>query len=107
MTAPRRRVVVIGAGLGGRAPAIHLLRRVLTAAPELVGLRREQTADAFLGQFFQEPRVRQAFGAPCLLVGANPQRAPAALATLAYVALDQGVWYAAGGFRTVVEELGQ
>ena len=83
------------------------LRRVLTAAPELVGLRRGQTADAFLGQFFQEPRVRQAFGAPCLLVGANPQRAPAALATLAYVALDQGVWYAAGGFRTVVEELGQ
>ena len=83
------------------------LPRFLTAGPARVGLGRGQTADAFLGRFFEEPRVRQAFGAHSLLVGADPDRAPATLATLPYVALDQGVWYAPGGFGTVVEELGQ
>jgi phytoene desaturase len=83
------------------------LPRFLTAAPRAVGLGRGQTADAFLARFFEEPRVRQAFGAHSLLVGADPDRAPATLATLAYVALDQGVWYAPGGFGSVVEELGQ
>jgi phytoene desaturase len=83
------------------------LPRFLTAAPALVGLGRGQTADAFLARFFDEPRVRQAFSAHALLVGADPDRAPAMLATLPYVALDQGVWYAPGGFGAVVEELGQ
>jgi phytoene desaturase len=83
------------------------LPRLLTGAPALVGLGRGQTADAFLGRFFEDSRVRQAFGAHSLLVGADPDRAPASLATLPYVALDQGVWYAPGGFGTVVDELGQ
>src|SRR5207302_7005185 len=51
--------------------------------------------------------VRQALGAPRLLVGASPDHAPAVLATLSYLARDQGVWYTPGGFYTVVEELGQ
>jgi phytoene desaturase len=83
------------------------LRRTLAAAPALIGLGRTLTAAAFLGQFFEEPHIRQAFGAPSLLVGAEPDRAPATLATLPYLAIDQGVWYAAGGFHTVIEELGQ
>src|SRR5439155_160294 len=108
MGAPRRRVIVIGAGLGGLATPIHLLlQRLVASTPALVGLRRGQTAEAFLGRFFEEPRVRQALGAQILLVGARPDRASATLATLPYVALDQGVWYAAGGFHSVVEELGQ
>jgi phytoene desaturase len=89
---------------GAKEGALH---RMLAAAPALVGLGRGQTASSFLGRFFEEPRVRQAFGAQSLLVGAHPDRAPASLATLPYVALDQGVWYAPGGFHTVVEELGQ
>jgi phytoene desaturase len=94
-----------GLGAGREEPAS--LRRLLAYAPTLVGLGRDQTAAAFLGQFFEEPRIRQAFGALSLLVGAHPDRAPATLAALPYVALDQGVWYAPGGFHTVVEELGQ
>src|SRR5207302_1357481 len=126
MRVPRRRVVVIGAGLGGLATAIHLLRqdvdvtvlerqptiggraarrlargalgsapegasglgRLLAAAPAMVGLGRDQTMSGFLGRFFQEPRVRQAFGAHGLLAGANPDRAPAVLATLPYLAIE-------------------
>jgi phytoene desaturase len=83
------------------------LRRALEAAPALVGLGRGQTEEAFLGRFFDEPHVRQAFAAPSLLVGAKPERSPAALATLPYLALDQGIWYSPGGFHSVVEELGQ
>src|SRR5438034_6147148 len=71
------------------------LQRLVASTPALVGLRRGQTAEAFLGRFFEEPRVRQALGAQILLVGARPDRASATLATLPYVALDQGVWYAA------------
>jgi phytoene desaturase len=82
-------------------------RRVLAAAPAMVGLGREQTLSGFLNRFFQEPRVRQAFGAQSLLAGAHPERAPAAFATLPYLAIEQGVWYAPGGFHAVIEELGQ
>ena len=61
----------------------------------------------FLGRFFHDPHVKQAFGAQGLLAGVNPDSAPAVLATLPYFAIDQGVWYPSGGFHSVVEELGQ
>jgi len=66
-----------------------------------------RSVDGFVGGFFQEPHVRQAFGLHPLFIGGDTYRAPAAYAALAYLQIEEGVWYAEGGVHALVEELGR
>jgi phytoene desaturase len=79
----------------------------LRLLPAMLRLGAIRPLDGFIGRFFKEPHVRQAFGFHPLLVGGDPYRVPAAYAALAYLEVEQGVWYAEGGVHALVKELGR
>jgi phytoene desaturase len=77
----------------------------LTFVPRMVQLGALRTVDGFVGRFFHEPHVRQAFDFHPLFIGGAPFRVPAVYAALAYLQIASGVWYAEGGVYALVEAL--
>lgn len=57
-----------------------------------------------LGDYFQDPRLRQLFARYATYVGASPFLAPATLMLIAHVELD-GVWLVKGGIQQVARAL--
>ena len=88
----------------GRRPFLRLTD-LLLMLPALLRLGALRSVDRFVGGFFREPHVRQAFGFHPLFIGGDPFRVPAVYAALAYLQLVGGVWYADGGMHSVVEAL--
>ncbi|MBJ7598552.1 MAG: phytoene desaturase [Candidatus Nephthysia bennettiae] len=79
----------------------------LRLLPAMLRMGAVRPVDSFVGRFFKEPHVRQAFGFHPLFIGGDPFRVPAVYAALAYLQIEQGVWYAAGGVHALVQELGR
>jgi phytoene desaturase len=79
----------------------------LRLLPAMLRTGAVRSVDGFVGRFFKEPHVRQAFGFHPLFIGGDPFRVPAVYAALAYLQIDQGVWYAEGGVHALVRELGR
>ena len=92
---------ILGAG---RRPFLRATD-LLLMLPAMLRLGALRPVDRFVGAFFQEPHVRQAFGFHPLFIGGDPFRVPAVYAALAYLQLAGGVWYAEGGMHSVVEAL--
>ena len=57
-----------------------------------------------LGDYFQDPRLRQLFGRYATYVGSSPLAAPATLSLIAHVE-QEGVWIVRGGMRRVADAL--
>ncbi len=77
----------------------------LALVPTMVRLGALRSVEGFVGRFFHEPHVRQAFDFHPLFIGGAPFRVPAVYAALAYLQIAGGVWYAEGGVYAVVEAL--
>lgn len=65
-----------------------------------------QTLWGALGDYFQDPRLRQLFGRYATYVGSSPFLAPATLMLIAHVE-QTGVWIVKGGMRRVADALVQ
>ncbi len=90
--------------VAGRRPFLRLTD-FLSIVPAMVNLGALRSVEGFVARFFREPHVRQAFAFHPLFIGGDPFRVPAVYAALAYLQVEGGVWYAAGGMWSVVEAL--
>jgi phytoene desaturase len=77
----------------------------LALVPTMLRLGALRSVEGFVGRFFREPHVRQAFDFHPLFIGGAPFRVPAVYAALAYLQIEGGVWYADGGVYALVEAL--
>ncbi|MFZ0216487.1 MAG: phytoene desaturase family protein [Candidatus Dormiibacterota bacterium] len=91
--------------LGAGARPFLRLTDFLALVPRMARLDALRTVDGFVGRFFREPHVRQAFGFHPLFIGGDPFRVPAVYAALAYLQIVGGVWYADGGVHALVQAL--
>ncbi|MDQ6637046.1 MAG: phytoene desaturase family protein [Candidatus Dormibacteraeota bacterium] len=91
--------------VAGRSSFLRLAD-FLALVPAMLRLGALRSVDAFVGRFFQESHVRQAFGFHPLFIGGDPFRVPAVYAALAYLQIEQGVWYAEGGVHALIQALG-
>jgi 1-hydroxycarotenoid 3,4-desaturase len=80
-----------------RPGPVELARRVgFHRMSEMLALRPFSTMWGALGDYFQDPRLRQLFGRYATYVGSSPYLAPATLMLIAHVEC-QGVWLVKGG----------
>lgn len=75
---------------------------LLRMLPRMARLGALRSVEGFVGRYFAEPHVRQAFGFHPLFIGGDPFRVPAVYAALAHLQLLGGVWYAEGGVWSLV-----
>lgn len=73
--------------------------------PTMLRLDAIRSLSGFVGRYFQEPHVRQAFDFHSLFIGGDPSRVPAIYTALSYLQVAEGVWYADGGVHSVVTSL--
>jgi phytoene desaturase len=59
----------------------------------------------FVSRFFHHPRVREAFSFHSLFIGRDPFRVPAIYASLVYLQVLDGGWYADGGVLSLIEPI--
>ena len=85
-------------------PFLHLAD-FLEVVPGMVRLRAIGSTDSFVGRFFREPHVRQAFSFHPLFIGGDPFRVPAVYAAVAFMEIAGGVWYPEGGIHALVAVL--
>jgi phytoene desaturase len=76
---------------------------MLALLPRLLRLGALRSVAGFVGKYFCEPHIRQAFDFHPLFLGGSPFRVPAVYAALAYLQIAGGVWYAEGGVYALVE----
>jgi phytoene desaturase len=81
------------------------LRDFLEVVPAMVKLRAIGSTDRFVGRFFREPHVRQAFSFHPLFIGGDPFRVPAVYSAVAFMEMSGGVWYPDGGISALVAAL--
>jgi phytoene desaturase len=77
----------------------------LEVVPAMVRLGAIGSTDGFVGHFFKEPHVRQAFSFHPLFIGGDPFRVPAVYSAVAFMEMSGGVWYPEGGIYSLVEAL--
>lgn len=103
------------AGLAYRASRRAVLERNFTGlgsylrAPlsprELWHLLSGGRLDGYLGRFFADRRLRDAFGFQTLYLGMAPAEAPALFTLLAFLELAEGIWQPAGGMGRLGDAL--
>ncbi|WP_183511912.1 1-hydroxycarotenoid 3,4-desaturase CrtD [Methylobacterium brachythecii] len=90
---------------GERPSPLDLGRRVgLSGLGDLWRIRPFTTLWQALGDYFQDPRLRQLFGRYATYCGASPFAAPATLMLVAHVE-QAGVWYVQGGLNRLGQAL--
>jgi len=77
----------------------------LEVVPAMVRLGAVGSTDSFVGRFFKEPHVRQAFSFHPLFIGGDPFRVPAVYSAVAFMEMSGGVWYPEGGISALVTAL--
>lgn len=92
---------ILGAG---RRPFLRL-QDFMGLVPAMARLGALRSVDGFVGRFFRDPHIRQAFGFHPLYIGGDPFRVPAVYAALAYLQIAGGVWYAEGGVYALVQRM--
>ncbi len=91
--------------VAGRKPFLRLAD-FLGLVPTMLRLDAIRPLSSFVGRYFSEPHVRQAFDFHSLFIGGDPGRVPAIYTALSYLQVADGVWYADGGVASVVRSLG-
>ncbi len=76
---------------------------VTAPIPPLEGLRMVTmgTLDRYLGRFFSDRRLKDAFGFQTLYLGMSPYDSPALYALLPTIELLEGLWYPEGGMAQI------
>jgi 1-hydroxycarotenoid 3,4-desaturase len=88
-----------------RPSPVELVRRIgLSALPDLWNIKPFVTLWQALGEYFEDPRLRQLFGRYATYCGSSPFIAPATLMLVAHVE-QAGVWYVDGGMHRLVEQM--
>lgn len=88
-----------------RPTPISLARRVGFAnIGALLRTAPTKTMWSALGEYFQDPRLRQLFGRYATYTGCSPFQAPATLMLVAHVEQD-GVWLIEGGMRRLADAM--
>ncbi|MFN8620996.1 MAG: phytoene desaturase family protein [Chloroflexota bacterium] len=90
--------------VAGRKPFLGL-GEFLKLVPTMLRLDAIRSLEGFVGRYFSEPHVRQAFDFHSLFIGGDPSRVPAIYTALTYLQVAEGVWYADGGVHSVVRSL--
>jgi len=85
----------------------HLGDYVRSPIPPLEGLRMVTLGklDRYLGRFFQDRRLRDAFGFQTLYLGMSPFDSPALYALLPAIEILEGLWYPEGGMARIPEAI--
>ena len=96
-----RRIYEEGILAAGGRPFLHR-RDLAPLVPSMLQLGAVRSVEHFVHRFFREPHVRQAFAFHPLFIGGDPFRVPAVYAALAYLQIDEGVWYVEGGMHELV-----
>ncbi|MCM8745041.1 phytoene desaturase family protein [Thermomicrobium sp. CFH 73360] len=81
---------------------LPLFLRVL---PELIHLRAHESVYQFVSRYFRESHLRMAFSFHPLFIGGNPLRASAIYSIVPYLERLEGVYFARGGMRSLVDLL--
>ncbi|MEM9175436.1 MAG: 1-hydroxycarotenoid 3,4-desaturase CrtD [Myxococcota bacterium] len=76
----------------------------LRGLPGLMRIRPFSTLWGAIGDYFEDPRLRQLFGRYATYVGSSPYRAPATLMLIAHVE-QRGVWRVGGGMTALARAL--
>ena len=92
---------VLGAG---RRP-FEDKRSLAAVLPMLARLDAVRPLDRFVGRFFAHPRIREVFSFHSLFIGGDPFRVPALYASLVYLQVLDGGWYADGGVYSIIEAM--
>ncbi|MFZ9692841.1 MAG: phytoene desaturase family protein, partial [Phycisphaerales bacterium] len=71
--------------------------------PTMAKLDAIRFLEGWVGKFFKEPHVQQAFGFHSLFIGGDPSRVPAIYSALAYLQIADGIWYTEGGVYSIIE----
>jgi 1-hydroxycarotenoid 3,4-desaturase len=88
-----------------RPSPLELAKRVgLAGLPRLWDIKPFDTLWKAVGQYFDDPRLRQLFARYATYCGSSPFEAPATLMLVAHVE-QAGVWYVEGGMRRLAEQL--
>ena len=77
----------------------------LRVVPGMVRLGAIGSTAGFVGRFFTEPHVQQAFSFHPLFIGGDPFRVPAVYSAVAFMEMSGGVWYPEGGIHALVAAL--
>jgi phytoene desaturase len=77
----------------------------LEVVPQMVRLGAIGSTDSFVGRYFKEPHVRQAFSFHPLFIGGDPFRVPAVYSAVAFMEMSGGVWYPEGGIHALIAAL--
>ncbi|MBO9540595.1 phytoene desaturase [bacterium] len=72
---------------------------------EAFGLVARGALDAHLGRYFNDRRLKDAFGFQTLYLGMSPYDSPALYAMLAYLEIAEGIWYPQGGMASIPRAL--
>ncbi len=95
----------------GPPPAFSSLKKV--TLPDLLSVDPVHTMQWMIEKYVRHPHLRQLLGRFATYTGASPYLAPATLAVIAHVELNEGVWYPQGGiyaiaraYETLARELG-
>jgi len=75
--------------------------------PTMLRLNAIRTLRGFVGQYFDDQRLRMVFDFHSLFIGGDPWRVPAIYTALSYLQVEDGVWYSDGGVYAIVESLGR
>jgi phytoene desaturase len=92
---------VLGAG---RRP-LEDKRSLAALLPVMARLDAIRPLDRFVARYFAHPRIREAFSFHSLFVGGDPFRVPALYASIVYLQVLHGGWYADGGVYSIVEAM--
>ncbi|MDM0113789.1 phytoene desaturase family protein [Variovorax sp. J22R133] len=88
---------------GTRPTPLSLVGRAgLRGLPALMGISPFATLWKELGNYFQDPRLRQLFGRYATYCGSSPWLAPATLMLVAHVE-QEGVWLVEGGMHRLAQ----
>jgi phytoene desaturase len=80
-----------------------LLDYVRSPIPPAEGLRMVTLGalDRYLGRFFEDRRLKDAFGFQTLYLGMSPYDSPALYALLPAIEILEGIWYPEGGMASI------
>lgn len=78
---------------------------MLTTLPSLARLGGFTTLWRHTAKYFSDPRIRQAFSLPTLLVGGNPITTTAIYGLIHAMERKGGIWFARGGTSRLIESL--
>ena len=83
------------------------LKDFVKLLPTMARLDAIRFLEGWVGKFFKEPHVQQAFGFHSLFIGGDPSRVPAIYSALAYLQIADGIWYTEGGVYSIIQSFGK